>query len=135
MNRLIRTPRRRHIIIIPQIDKKLLIRTNQPSTQIRPLNIRRAPLHSITTKHKRPIRILRRIKRHRQLHCRRGILFHIRIQETPASNQLDKLSGNDLELAGCGVGIEDGGSWGILGFCLEVFVEVRGFDGADPVVA
>lgn len=85
---LIRTPRGRHIIIVSEVDEQLLIRTHQPSTQIWPLNIWRTPLHRITTKHKRPMRILVRIENDRQLHRGRCILFHIGIQERSASNQV-----------------------------------------------
>ena len=62
---LIRTPCRSQIIIRPQINKKLLIRTHQAAS----FGVSsHAPLHSITTEHKGPKLLLRRLKWHRQ-HC------------------------------------------------------------------
>jgi hypothetical protein len=133
-HRLIRTSCRRHIRISTQIDKELLICTNQPRTQIRPGNTRNGPLYSIATKGKRPIRILRRIKRNRQLRLTPALRHDIRIQH-PALDELDELAGHDLELPSGGVGVEDCGAGGVLWFGLEVFMEIGGFDCADPVVA
>jgi hypothetical protein len=48
---------------------------------------------------------------------------------------LYELPVNDLELAGCGVVAEKGGAGRVEGGGLDVFVEVWGGDGADPVVA
>lgn len=135
MNRLIRTSRRRHIAISPQINPKRLISTHQPRTQILPLDIRVAPLHRITTKRKRAIRILLRAKRNAQfIHCRVCLGLYICIEQA-AGDQLYKLTGHDLELP-CGrVGVEERGAGLILGLRLQVFVEVGGFDGADPKIA
>ena len=56
------------------------------------------------------------------------------VEERGWGDELHELAGDDLELAGCGVGGEDGLARGVEGCGLEVFVEVWGFDGADPAV-
>lgn len=133
--RLIRTPSRRQIIIRPQINPQLLPPTNQPRAQIRPLNTLHTPLHRIPTKVKRAIRILLRAKRNTQLRdAGVRLRLHDRVQQ-PARNQLDELAGDDLELPGGRVRVEERGARLVFGGRLQVFVEVWVFDGADPVVA
>lgn len=46
-----------------------------------------------------------------------------------------ELAGDDLELAGGGIVAEEGRASRVERRCLDVFVEVWGSDGANPVVA
>lgn len=55
--------------------------------------------------------------------------------EEAGSGEFDELAAHDVELPGCRVGVQDCGPGGVFGGCLEVVVEIWGFDCADPVVA
>lgn len=140
MNRLIRTPSRRIIQIIPQIDIQLLSRTDIPRRLIRTTNTRDAPLQIITSKRKRAIRVLRLGKRHREREVvDDACLGDDGIEQfdgrAGGGHELHELAVDDLELAGgCGVA-EEGGAGRVERFGLDVFVEVGVGDGTDPVVA
>lgn len=58
VNRLIRTPSRSLIQVVPQIDEKLLVCTNVPGTRIRPGDAGSRPLQPVTLPCKRAIRVL-----------------------------------------------------------------------------
>lgn len=115
-----------------------LSRANIPRGQIRPRNRRGAPSDGVALEGKRAVGVLRRGERDRQRGLGRVRLRADRRVEERAFDrvdQLDELSVYDVELAGGGGVAHDGCAGGVFRVCLEVFVEVGIFDGADPVVA
>jgi hypothetical protein len=108
MNRLIRTPRRRLIQVVPQIDVQLLPRANIPRRLIRAVHARNTPLQIVTAKRKRPVRVLRLGKRHAQaVVVDVARLADYAVEQlcrcTGRGYELHELAVDDLELTGCGV--------------------------------
>lgn len=139
MNRRIRTPTRRLIQIIPQIDIHLLSRTHIPSTRIRPRDPTHSPLQSIPRERECTIGILLRAETHRQTITIDDFLgIHDSVQKlgrfARCANKFHELARYDLELAGGGVVAQECGASAVEWRGLHVFVEIGCFYGADPVV-
>jgi hypothetical protein len=139
VNRLIRTSCWSLIQIIPQIDIHLLSGTHIPRTRIRPRDTRNSPRQAIALPRKRAVRVLRLGERDAQAVvvdvarlANNGVeqLFGF----AGRGDELHELARYDLELAGRGVGAEEGGAGAVERGGLHVFVEVGGGDSTDPVV-
>jgi hypothetical protein len=140
MNRLICTPRRRLIQVIPQVDIHFLSRTHIPRTRIRPLNTCFSPLQAVALPRKRTIRVLRL----RESDAQAVVIDVARLADNGVEqfggfagcgDELDELAVYDLKLASGGVRSEEGGAGAVERGGLHVVVEVRCGDSADPVVA
>jgi hypothetical protein len=139
MNRLIRTPRRRLIQIIPQIDIQLLLATHIPRTRIRPRHARHRPREPVALPRKFSVRVLGLRERHAQ-----AVVVDVpRLADhgveklcgcAGRGHELHELSVDDLELARRRVVAKKGGAGAVQRAGLQVFVEVGRCDGADPVV-
>lgn len=105
MNRLIRTPTRRLIEVVPQIHIQLLSRAHIPRALVRPVHARHTPLQVVAAKRKCAIRVLGLGKRHGKRHIVDGALLgDIRVEQLDGragcGYELHELAGYDLELAG-----------------------------------
>jgi len=115
MDCLISTVAWSQIVVVPQVDKQLLIRANIPSRWVWPSNARNSPLNSITRPRESAIRVLRRLERHSQGHDS-GVRLHFNIGiKLAPGDQLDELPVDDVELAGASVVVHDGGTSGVFG--------------------
>ena len=139
VNRLVRTPTRRTVQVVSEIDIQLLPRAHIPRTQIRPRHPGYAPLQIIASPLERPIRVLLSAPRHRQTKIvQLPRLAHDCVQQLrrlpwPA-DELHELPVDDLQLSGRGVVAEDGGSSRVQGFGLHVFVIIGRCYGPNPIV-
>lgn len=105
MNRLIRTPTRSPIRIIPQIDIQPLPRTYIPRTLIRPIHPSNTPLQIIAAKCKRAVGVFALGECYGERHVvddagfvYNGVEQFDRV--AGGGNELDELARDNLELAG-----------------------------------
>lgn len=104
MNRLVRTPRRRIVQVIPQIHVQLLARADVPRRLVRAIQPSHAPLQVVAAKCKRAVCVFRlgeadgeRVAVDHFLGRNYGVEKFGR--SARGGNELDELTVDDLELA------------------------------------
>lgn len=105
---------------------------------VRPRHIRVRPCHGVSRERKGSIGILRGIEpsRKRPLRLVRRILnIHIERIRGPRTGVVDKLAVNDAELPCRLIAVHERGAGSSRGEGLQVAVEVRSLDTANPVPA